>query len=420
MVVLSNPELLAQGTAIENLLQPDSVVIGCSEPEDETTKTAVAALKSLYSPWVLSKKILTMSHSSASLFKLANNALLAQRVSSVNSIALMCENLNSQNECRGELGERKLSLKNGTNSQNNGGASEKNGASKRGDEQVKITEADINDITRALNMNPRLSSPGSNYFQPGVGFGGSCLRKDSMQLADLAHSLGLSFAHRSFWDQTCTVNAEQVETFVNRVFTTLHSEDIELKNIIVGILGYAYKAGTGDARGTLTKAIVQRLTVDSKIKEVRIYEPHMTADRIEKDLTAVEEGGGDQCNGSGSPVNGQTRRNPPDSDRGNEGKNPIRICTSMTETCLGASILIVTTAEPEFIHGGVAARTHWSKIFTAMRPPRVVFDGRNCLDADTLAQIGFKVVQVGRGGKFSFLLHPHSLIENKSGERNGG
>ncbi len=205
--VLSNPEFLAEGTAIRDLLEPDRVLIGGRDSAEG--RTAVEELASIYARWVPRDRILTMSVWSAELAKLAANAFLAQRISSINSIAELCE----------------------------------------------ATGARIGEVARAIGLDRRI---GPRFLEAGVGFGGSCFRKDLLNLAYLCRAAGLDEV-ADYWIAVVRMNERQQSRFVagmlRRMFNTLADKRIAL-------FGFAFKADTGDTRDSPAIAIARSLLAE--------------------------------------------------------------------------------------------------------------------------------------------------------------
>lgn len=206
--VLSNPEFLAEGSAINDLLDPDRVLIG--GPDDEAGRAAVAALAEIYAgtngAWVRREKILTTNVWSAELSKLAANAMLAQRVSSMNSLAGLCE----------------------------------------------ATGADIGEVARVIGADSRI---GGKFLKAGPGFGGSCFKKDVLNLVYLCESFGLHTA-AEYWMGVIRVNEHQHERIVNRLFTSMFNT---LAGKKIAMFGFAFKANTGDTRETPAGAVARLL-----------------------------------------------------------------------------------------------------------------------------------------------------------------
>ena len=212
--VLSNPEFLAEGTAIRDLLKPDRVLIG--GPETEDGRKAVAELVEIYAGkddgWVERGKILTTNVWSAELTKLAANAMLAQRVSSINAIAGLCE----------------------------------------------ATGADVDEVARVVGADSRI---GNKFLKAGPGFGGNCFKKDVLNLVYLCESFGLHTA-AEYWNGVIKMNDHQQERIVSRMFKAMFNT---LANKKVAMFGFAFKANTGDTRET-PAATVARLLADEHVR----------------------------------------------------------------------------------------------------------------------------------------------------------
>jgi UDPglucose 6-dehydrogenase len=206
--VLSNPEFLSQGSALKDLLQPWIVLIG-SAASSLLDDLASAALRALYESWVPEDGILTVHVSSSELVKIANNALEAQRISSINSLSAMCE----------------------------------------------VVGADVQDISRACGLNPRI---GPFCLQAVPGFGGSCFKKDVLGLVGLAESMSLT-PIAEYWRQVLLLNELQISRVAAQI-CQLGSLSVGRK---VAILGFAFKKDTGDARGSLAKDVILLLVMNN-------------------------------------------------------------------------------------------------------------------------------------------------------------
>ena len=191
--VLSNPEFLAEGTAMADLEAPDRVLIGGAETPGG--RAAIGELAEIYAHWVPREKILTTNVWSAELSKLAANAFLAQRVSSINAISAICER----------------------------------------------TGADVLEVARAIGTDRRI---GGQFLRAGVGFGGSCFQKDILNLVYLCEHHGLSEVAR-YWESVVTMNQYQKERFVQRMIRAMFNT---LAGKRIAIFGFAFKANTGDTR----------------------------------------------------------------------------------------------------------------------------------------------------------------------------
>ncbi|XP_065061535.1 UDP-glucose 6-dehydrogenase-like [Rhopilema esculentum] len=226
--VLSNPEFLAEGTAIKDLLYPDRVLIG-----GEQTKEGLAAIDSLasiYQHWVPAEKIVKMNTWSSELSKLAANAFLAQRISSINAMSAVCE----------------------------------------------ATGADVTEVAHAVGMDTRI---GSKFLQASVGFGGSCFQKDVLNLVYLCEALNLPEV-AAYWHQVITMNEYQRRRFANRIINCLFNTVTDKK---IGLLGFAFKKDTGDTRESPSIFICKYLIEEGA--QVAIYDPKVSKSQIFLELT---------------------------------------------------------------------------------------------------------------------------------------
>uniref|UniRef100_A0A7N0RJD9 UDP-glucose 6-dehydrogenase n=1 Tax=Kalanchoe fedtschenkoi TaxID=63787 RepID=A0A7N0RJD9_KALFE len=226
--ILSNPEFLAEGTAINDLFAPDRVLIGGRETPDG--QKAMQALKEVYSHWVPEERILTTNLWSAELSKLAANAFLAQRISSVNAMSALCE----------------------------------------------ATGADVFQVSYAVGKDTRI---GSKFLNASVGFGGSCFQKDILNLVYICECNGLPEV-AEYWKQVIKINDYQKSRFVNRVVSSMFNTVSGKK---IAILGFAFKKDTGDTRETAAIDVCKGLLGDKAC--LSIYDPQVTEDQIQRDLT---------------------------------------------------------------------------------------------------------------------------------------
>ena len=221
--VLSNPEFLAEGTAIADLEAPDRVLIGGEDPE------AIEALAGIYGQWVAPEKILRTNLWSSELSKLTANAFLAQRISSINSIAALCE----------------------------------------------ATGADVLEVARAIGADSRI---GSRFLKAGPGFGGSCFQKDILNLVYLCHHFGLAEV-AYYWESVVKLNSWQqhriARQLVQRLFGTVSGKRI-------AVLGFAFKADTNDTRESPAIRICLDLLEEGA--ELAIHDPKVSANQIAVDL----------------------------------------------------------------------------------------------------------------------------------------
>ena len=221
--VLSNPEFLSEGNAINDLQYPDRVLIG---GEDDF---AIESLANLYSNWIPEEKIIRTNLWSSELSKLTANAFLAQRISSINAISALCE----------------------------------------------VTEADIKQVSRAIGLDTRI---GKKFLEPGPGFGGSCFQKDILNLVYLCEFYNL-FEVARYWEQVVNINDWQKDRIskliVNKLFGTVSNKKIS-------ILGFAFKANTNDTRNSPSIKICKDLIEEGAI--LSIFDPKVDKTQIEKDL----------------------------------------------------------------------------------------------------------------------------------------
>jgi UDPglucose 6-dehydrogenase len=222
--ILSNPEFLAEGTAVEDLLSPDRVLIGGGT--DKEGQEAIQALVEVYANWVPKERILTTNVWSSELSKLTANAFLAQRVSSINSLSELCEK----------------------------------------------TGADINEVARAIGTDSRI---GPKFLKSSVGFGGSCFQKDILNLVYIAKSYGLHEV-ADYWEQVIIMNDHQKRRFASNIVKTLYNTVNGKK---IAFLGWAFKKDTNDTRESAAIYVADDLlfeqagiaVYDPKVEEKQIY-----------------------------------------------------------------------------------------------------------------------------------------------------
>ncbi|MCB6099022.1 nucleotide sugar dehydrogenase [Flavobacterium psychrophilum] len=226
--ILSNPEFLAEGTAIQDLHNPDRVLIGGEETE------AIQSLVEIYSNWVASEKILTTNVWSSELSKLTANAFLAQRVSSINAISELCEK----------------------------------------------TGADVSEVAKAIGMDARI---GSKFLKASVGFGGSCFQKDILNLVYIAKSYGLHEV-ANYWEQVVIMNDHQKNRFSANIVQTLYNTVSGKK---ITLLGWAFKKDTNDTRESAAINIAQNLIAEQA--NIAVYDPKVSKKQVKDDLINLDE-----------------------------------------------------------------------------------------------------------------------------------
>ncbi len=224
--VLSNPEFLAEGTAVSDLLVPDRVLIGGE------SSTAVNTLVEVYAQWVPRERILTTNLWSSELSKLTANAFLAQRVSSINAISALCE----------------------------------------------ATGADVDEVATAIGMDSRI---GAKFLKASVGFGGSCFQKDILNLVYLCDHFGLPEV-AAYWQQVVVMNDHQKHRFVTRMVRTMFNTVSDKR---IAIWGFAFKKDTNDTRESAAISVCRDLLHEHA--KLAIYDPRVSRDQIVAELTAV-------------------------------------------------------------------------------------------------------------------------------------
>lgn len=221
--ILSNPEFLAEGTAVEDLQAPDRVLIGGESAE------AIQALVDIYANWVPQERILTTNLWSSELSKLVANAFLAQRVSSINAISELCE----------------------------------------------LTGANVEEVSRAIGTDSRI---GPKFLKASVGFGGSCFQKDILNLVYIARSYKLN-AVADYWEQVIILNDHQKARFAERIIQTMYNTVNGKK---IAFMGWAFKKDTNDTRESAAIYVADHLLEEEA--EIVVYDPKVTAAQIYKDL----------------------------------------------------------------------------------------------------------------------------------------
>ncbi len=229
--ILSNPEFLAEGTAVEDLFAPDRVLIGGdTTPEGQK---AIQQLVDIYTNWVPKDRILTTNVWSSELSKLTANAFLAQRVSSINALSELCEK----------------------------------------------TGADVNEVARAIGMDSRI---GPKFLKSSVGFGGSCFQKDILNLVYIAKSYGLNEV-ADYWEQVIIMNDHQKRRFAKNIIRTLYNTVSGKK---IAFLGWAFKKDTNDTRESAAIYVANDLL--SEHANIAVYDPKVDLKQIQFDLNYLE------------------------------------------------------------------------------------------------------------------------------------
>ena len=307
--VLSNPEFLAEGTAIQDLFKSDRVLIGGEQSEEGFA--AIESLVEIYKKWIPIEKIYTTNVWSSELSKLVANAFLAQRISSINSISALCEK----------------------------------------------TGADIDEVSKAVGMDTRI---GSKFLKASVGFGGSCFKKDVLNLVYIAESLELNEV-AGYWNKVVEINNYQKTRFAKNIIKELFN-NVSGKKIT--ILGWAFKKNTNDSRESAAIEIADILIENGAL--INVYDPKVSSDRILSDLKEIN--------------NKKEKQN----------KNSITICNDPYDAIDKSHAIAIITEWEEFIS------LDWKKIYKIMMSPAKIFDGRNLLDSKYLKKLGFNIYSIGK------------------------
>jgi UDPglucose 6-dehydrogenase len=298
--VLSNPEFLAEGTAVADLEKPDRVLLGGESPE------ALAALAEVYANWVPRDRILVTNLWSAEMAKLTANAFLAQRVSSINAISAFCE----------------------------------------------ATGADVDEVARAIGTDSRI---GAKFLKAGVGFGGSCFKKDILNLVYLCEHHGLPEV-AAYWEQVVRLNEWQkrrvARTVIRKLFNTVADKRI-------AILGFAFKKDTNDTREAPSISVCAELLEEGA--ELSVYDPKVPYDKVLADLADARY----------VPAH-------------------LKHAATLAEACAGADAAVILTDWDEF------KAIDWKDVAASMRHPAWVFDARNCADHASVRAANLRLWAVGK------------------------
>ena len=298
--VVSNPEFLAEGTAIRDMENPDRVLIGARDTP--SGRKAMQAIVDLYAHWVPRERILTTNLWSSELSKLVANAFLAQRISSINSISALCEK----------------------------------------------TEADIQEIAHAIGMDSRI---GPRFLNASIGFGGSCFKKDILNLVYLCEYYHLPEV-AEYWEQVVRMNEYQQARFLSRILSSLFNTVAGKR---IALFGAAFKANTSDTRESPALHVCRALLEERA--EVVLTDPH-ALDNVRIDL--------------GEDARRVTFE--PDPYRAAVNAHAIALVTEWT----------------------LFSELDYETIYRSMAKPAFFFDGRNILDHRKLFQIGFNVHSIGK------------------------
>lgn len=295
--IISNPEFLAEGSAINDLMNPDRVLIG---GEDNNSLNKICGI---YERWIEPNRIIKTNLWSSELSKLVANAFLAQRISSINSISALCES----------------------------------------------TGANIKEVAEAVGTDSRI---GGKFLNAGPGFGGSCFKKDILNLVYLCRHYGLNEV-AEYWEQIIKINLWQQKRITALVVKNLFGT---LSNKRLAIFGFSFKANTNDTRESPSIVISKDLLQEGA--KLAFYDPKVTKSQICNEFKEIY------------------------------GKD-FFICDNGIDAAKGADAVLILTEWGEFRH------LKWAEIFKVMRKPAWIFDTRICLDKNYLQNIGFNFWTIG-------------------------
>ncbi len=306
--VLSNPEFLAEGTAINDLENPDRVLIGGDDKE------AMMALNNIYSNWIPKEKLIFTNLWSSELSKLTANAFLAQRISSINSISAICE----------------------------------------------VTGADVREVSVAIGKDRRI---GSKFLKSGPGFGGSCFKKDILNLVYLAKYYGL-YEVAEYWRNVVEINSWQqkrlYEIIVNKLFGNLADKKI-------AILGFAFKENTNDTRESPSIIICKNLINEGAF--LSIHDVKVTEETIEKNLLG----------------------NKLSNDNNEIMKSKWEFQSNLYDAINNADAVILLTEWEDY------KSIDWSRVSANVKSPFWIFDTRMILEVSKIKELGLNIWQLGIG-----------------------
>ena len=298
--ILSNPEFMAEGSAIQDMETPDRILIGSKNTP--SGNKARDELISIYEKWIPREKLITANLWSSELSKLVSNAFLAQRISSINSIASLCE----------------------------------------------MTEADVDEVANAVGQDTRI---GKQFLKAGIGFGGSCFRKDILNLIYLCRHYGLESVG-DYWQQVVNINDFQMERFVKRINEAMFNSLVCKK---VAIFGFAFKPDTGDTRDAPAIRICKSLLEEKAC--LSVTDPH-ALENARKELAGI--------------------------------KGEVEFQADPYKAAENAHCIALVTEWDEY------RDLDYQRLFDSMEKPAFLFDGRNLLDHEELFNIGFNVYPVGK------------------------
>ena len=311
--VLSNPEFLAEGTAIKDLESPDRVLIGGEDNQ------AINSLSDIYSNWVPDSKIIKTNLWSSELSKLSANAFLAQRISSINSIAAFCE----------------------------------------------ATGGDVREVAKAIGSDNRI---GSKFLQAGPGFGGSCFKKDILNLTYLSEYFGLKEV-ANYWESVIALNEWQKQRIARKVVDNLFGT---ISGKSIAILGFSFKANTNDTRESPSIDIAKKLLEEGA--NLFIHDPKVEKNQIEKDLNIPEF---------------KYSEHDENILRANNEEGSWMYKKSIKDALYNVDAAIILTEWNDY------SNIKWDELSLNMRRPAWVFDTRSVVKPDEIKKAGLNLWRLG-------------------------
>ena len=313
--VISNPEFLAEGTAINDLFKSDRVLIGGDNTE--SGKNAVDKLVEIYQRWIPEDKILRTNVWSSELSKLVSNAMLAQRISSINSISALCEK----------------------------------------------TEANIEEVAKAVGMDSRI---GSSFLKSSIGFGGSCFKKDILNLVYIARKYKLEEV-AEYWENVVKINDYQTSRLGEKIVGLFKKGN---NKTTITILGWSFKKDTNDSRESAAIYLANQLLQHNF--NINVYDPMVMKFRILEDIKSELERCGKKKNEIEKLI------------------SKIMVHKNVYTALTNSNLAVICTEWDEF------KALNWNRIFNNMKTNSWVYDGRNILDKDQLEKIGFNTFFIGQ------------------------
>ena len=313
--VISNPEFLAEGTAINDLFKSDRVLIGGDN--NESGKNAVDKLVEIYQRWIPEDKILRTNVWSSELSKLVSNAMLAQRISSINSISALCEK----------------------------------------------TEANIEEVAKAVGMDSRI---GSSFLKSSIGFGGSCFKKDILNLVYIARKYKLEEV-AEYWENVVKINDYQTSRLGEKIVGLFKKGN---NKTTITILGWSFKKDTNDSRESAAIYLANQLLQHNF--NINVYDPMVMKFRILEDIKSELEKCGKKKNEIEKLI------------------SKIVVYKNVYTALTNSNLAVICTEWDEF------KALNWNRIFNNMKTNSWVYDGRNILDRDQLEKIGFNTFFIGQ------------------------